>query len=147
MGSVQLFVFILMVQLFWSFGITIFAHTIPIEQQQFVSIYLDNPTGDTLQNIPLEVEDNTRNQLEIPVLDTVTLIMFTGNILMDLILNFLTAIPTMFILLVEGIVTFIPIEATLLKTLKLLLWVTATILYMIAIVTTLSNLRSSRGVN
>ena len=124
---------------------TTFAYTLPEDQIQFVSIYLDNPTAGVLRDISLDVEQNIGNQLSLPVLDTVTLIMFTGNILVDLILNFLTALPSMFILLIEGIALFVPIEATLLQTFEMLLWVTATVLYLIAITSTIANLRSSRG--
>ncbi len=124
---------------------TTFAYTLPEDQIQFVSIYLDNPTAGVLRDISLDVEQNIGNQLSLPVLDTVTLIMFTGNILVDLILNFLTALPSMFILIIEGIALFVPIEATLLQTFEMLLWVTATVLYLIAITSTIANLRSSRG--
>lgn len=147
MGSVNFFVFVIMVQLFWSFGATTFAYTLPDNQLQYVTIYTGHSTASTLQDVSIDVEENIESQVELPVIDAVTLIMFTGNLLVDLILNFLTAVPAMFILLIEGITLFIPIEATLLGTFKMLLWVTATVLYVIAIATTIANMRSSQGVN
>ena len=74
---------------------------------------------DTMDTLGPKIESNLGSQLRLPLIDAAALVFYSGNLVVDLLMNFMTAIPQMFTLLVEGIFTLMPIDANLQKYVKL----------------------------
>lgn len=131
-----------MVQLFWSFGVTMLVHALPADVVNSAALFSDNETADTLTEIGPIVEEKVTNQLQVQPLDIVTLIFYSGNLLIDLILNFVTAVPQMFVLIVAAFNLIVPMDPDQLSLLKLYVLTVAGVLYIVGFVTTITQLRS-----
>lgn len=87
---------ILVVQGFYGLGVTLLTHTLPSEMLGLVEASSD-VVGQDVSDTVSDVQGNLDSQTNIPVIGQLgALIFYSGNILIDLILNFLLAIPQMF---------------------------------------------------
>jgi len=83
---------------------------------------------------------------ELPLVDTATLVFYSGNIMLDLIGNFVTAIPQMVGLLLNGFFMLFPIDITLQKTLFYSTYAFISILYLFSLMAFITNMRSGGAV-
>ena len=113
MAKLDFFVYVLMVQLFWSFAVTMLIYAVPLQYSVAVTLFTTDPTASTLTTISPSVQTNIENQLSLQLIDIATLIYYSGNLIIDLILNFLGAVPQMFNLLIQALSIFVPIDAVL----------------------------------
>ena len=135
------------VQLFWALAITLLVATIPAAYLTPVALYTNSTSADTLENLGNELEGNVQNQLNLPLIDAAALVFYSGNIVVDLLLNFFTAVPQMFTLLLEGFFILIPIDAQLQTYVKLFAFTVIAVMYFIGLIAFLTNMRSGKGVN
>jgi len=142
MGSLGFFGHVILFQLFWSVAITGYSLVIPAEELQFVTLFTEDSTATTLQTTAPIVERSVQNQVSLPLIDAATLIFYSGNLIMSLILNFLTAIPQMAILGLNALFLFVPINPQLQTIFKLFILVGGTILYIISFISAITTLRS-----
>lgn len=147
MGMLKLLATIAMIQLFWSLSVTTLVSTIPAEHLNRVELFTDNSLAGSLDTMGADVEENFSSQLDIPLVDAGSLVFYSGNIVIDLMLNFVTALPQMISILVEGIFLFIPMDSQLQGTAKLFFFTITTILYFIGLIGYLTNIRSGANIN
>lgn len=145
MAGLNFFITVLMVQLFWSAGVTLYANSLPIDSLDRVQLFSSDSTANTLKTIGPKVQTNIGNQLNLSPLDAVTLIFYSGNLIIDLILNFMSAVPQMFVLVLVGFNTFVPVAGSAMETLKLFFFILVGVLYIIGFVTAITSLRSGIG--
>ena len=141
-GKLDFFLVVVMVQLFWSFGVTTLAYVLPTDQLTYSDMFVTDSTAGSLNTFGQKVQASTQNQMTIPAADVATLIFYSGNLIIDLILNFVTAFGQMFNLILHGVFLFIPINATVFTQLQLFIMVLAGVLYVVGFVNTLIGLRS-----
>lgn len=138
--------FILTIQLFWALGITLLVATIPVAYLSPVSLYIASSGADTLETIGPELESNLQNQVNLPIIDAAALVFYSGNLIIDLALNFLTAIPQIFTLILSGFFTLMPnIAPDVQKYLKLFVFTIITVMYFLGLISFLSKSRSGGG--
>lgn len=135
---------IVVIQLFYGTGITLLSYALPEDQITLISQYQTVSNVD-VTDISSQIQSNIQSQLNIPVVDIGTLVFHSGNLLVDMLINFFTAIPSMLTILISTFFAVFPVEAFLAAQIKLLVWVIASVLYFIAFLNFLMNIRSGRG--
>lgn len=133
------------VQLFYSMAMTALVYGLSMFVTMNSYELFTNNTGPDVDDIAEDIEGGFDNQFNIPVVDLGSLVFFSGNILADLILNFITAIPNMVNILISAFFLFIPIDATLQLTIKTWIVVALTIAYMLGTLAFLASIRTGRS--
>jgi hypothetical protein len=133
---------ILVVQLFYSFAITGLIYAMPAADQVQITEFTNVAAEYDQRTIAQEVEGTITKEFNIPVIELATLVYYSGNILLDLILNFATAVPQMFTILIGGFLKFFNFEAELAEAVLGFISALIMMLYVIAIASFLLNIRS-----
>jgi len=137
---------VLLVMLFYSFAITLISYAMPADARNYVTSFSEISSSLTLESVNSEVQDSLQAQSSIPVIDVGTLIFYSGNILIDLILNFVFAIPEMIGLLVNGIMMIFNIDSYFFAIVEIFFSVIVIIIYFIGLMEGLTALRSGRAI-
>lgn len=97
----------LMVMLFYGVSITIIAYTIPSGAASYSQSLTEGVSDSNLDYVSIseEVQSSLTQQKNIPLIDVGSLVFYSGNILLDLFLNFLGAIPQLLIAFINSILT------------------------------------------
>jgi len=133
------------VQLFWALGITLMVATIPAAHLEPVSLFVNASGSDTLETLGPQLEENLQNQIDLPLVDVAALVFYSGNLIVDLVLNFFTAIPQMFTLLLDGLFILMPnIAADIQIYLKLFVGTIISVMYFLGLISFLS--KSKAGI-
>jgi hypothetical protein len=110
MEAMDLFKAIIVVQLFFGFGMTLLAYAMPVDSLDYVTAFTDVSSSINLNDTASMVQENLQRQTNIPVVEIGALVFYSGNILIDLLLNFLFAIPEMIGLLIHGVMFLINVD-------------------------------------
>lgn len=143
--AMQLFKIVLIIHLFYSLGMTLFVHTIPTDALVYTEVFQSDEEGTTLEGVAGAVEDSLQSQKKIPVIELGALVFYSGNIILDLIVNFLTAIPQMVGMLVNGIMLLMNVDSYLFATVEIFFVAVISIFYIIGLMELLLTVRSGRS--
>lgn len=141
MDMMQLFKFIIIVQLFYSFSITSLAYAIPDDQLSYVTSFSDLADEISLEGVRDDIESSVSDQLDIPVIELGALIFYSGNIIIDLLLNFFFAIPEMIGLLINGFLILFNVDSYIFALAEIFAGVLVTVLYFVGLLQLLMNIR------
>jgi len=136
----------LIVQLFWSITITLLISTIPAANLTYLSWASDSPSASALSSVSSEMQSALNTSTTLPVVDTATLVFYSGNIVLDLIGNFVVAVPQMFTLLLTGLFMLFPIDYKLQDTIFIVSYSFISILYLFSLLAFVTNMRSGGNV-
>jgi hypothetical protein len=136
----------LIIMLFYSFSITGLVYVTPATARHYIYSYEDLANDFDFETIAGDVEENLQRQTNIPVVDVGALVFYSGNILLDLLLNFAFAIPQMFGLLLTGLTLFINIDSYIIWLLQAFISALMMALYMLGAIQLLAGIRSGRVV-
>lgn len=145
MGTiVNLFKVMLIVQLFYALSITLLTYSfagMPNALQQInpFSSITDTINIDSIGN---KVQGSMTRTLGIPLIDFGALILYSGNIFIDLLLNFYLAIPQMITILLNGLMTLFSLDTFILAYVEVFAAVLITAMYIISLVQLITNIRS-----
>jgi len=137
----------LMVQLFYAFAITLIVGLLPAEAVVYAQPFQDIGDDISLKDVSEDVQGSVDDQVSIPLVELGALVFYSGNILIDLILNFFTAIPQMVVLLIQGVTFFLPIPADAMAAFQLFLTVVVGVFYFINVLELLANIRTGRSIS
>lgn len=139
------FKFVIVLQLFFAFAVTGVSYAMPAEAKQYLTLF--EPEHEiSLGSVGSNIQNKMEKQMHVPIIDMGSLVFHSGNILVDMILNTLFAIPEMTTILVSGIVMLIPIDNYLAARVKLFLFAFIAAMYIISILSMIMNIRSQRGI-
>jgi hypothetical protein len=145
-GGLDPFKTMVTVQVFWSFVFTLLIYTMPgADQDQLSLITMANGTTN-LATIGNNFESAVTSQTNIPIVDIGALLFYSGNIIIDLILNFAFAIPEMFTMLLNLLFLIMPMPGNLDITVRLFFLALIGIGYAIGILQFVTNIRSGGNV-
>ncbi len=133
---------VLIVQLFYAFSITMIVYALPAASLADIAKFQQPTETFSEKYIADQVGESVEQQFDLPVVELAALVFYSGDIVLDLIVNFATAVPSMFTLLIEAFLLFINLDATLAFNIKLFFWIMISMLYFISVVTFLLNLRA-----
>jgi len=129
---------ILLFSMFYSLVMTLLAYsvTIPTEFAPEKGIH----------DIGLNVETLYSRSVGIIVLDLGALVFFTGNAVLDFLINFVTAVPSAITAVLGFAFSFTNLQADVINTVKNSLFMVAVALYVIALIAIILNVRARGGV-
>jgi len=136
---------LLWVMLFYSFVITMLAYSIPEDAKKYITGFSDLNSDIDFETIGSEVEESLQRQTNIPVIEMGALVFYSGNIFLDLILNFLFAFPEILGLLVNGIMLLFSVDTYLFAVVESFSIAAVTIFYMIGLIQMILGLRSGQS--
>lgn len=132
---------IVLVQLFFSVGITMLAYAMPEDSLSYVDMFSEATEGVGLEDVATDLQNNLDRQRDIPVVEIGSLVFYSGNILVDLLLNFVFAIPQMIGLLINGLVTLFGFDTYVWAYVELFAGAVVVSLYVIGMIQMLISLR------
>ena len=136
----------IMVQLFYAASITMLAYAIPAENRDYITSFSDLAEDIDLEGTSSRVQSSLEQQTNIPLIELGALVFFSGNILIDLILNFIFAIPQMVGLLVNGFMILFNVDTFIFAIVQLFASVVILVLYFISIIQLLMGARSGNTI-
>jgi hypothetical protein len=137
----DIFFAVILVQLIYAFGITILVYSLNGMNVDLNSM-LSLPDAPNIVNTTQKFEEQLQRTRNIPLIDLGALVFYSGNAFIDLIANFLTAIPQMVTFLLNVAIQLFPLEPTLAFYLKLFLEASLTIIYIWLLITFILSLFS-----
>lgn len=138
----DLFKMIIIIQLFYAFAITLLVYAVPADSLNYVTSFSDLASEIDLETVSTDIESSVQDQLNIPVVELGALIFYSGNIIIDLLLNFFFAIPEMIGLFINGFMLLFNVDSYIFAVVELFAGVIVTVLYFIGLIQLLGNLRS-----
>jgi hypothetical protein len=136
---------IIAIHLFYGTAITLMAYALPTEELNVLNQYQQPSQSLDTTEIAETIEENIQSQLSIPIVDIGALVFYSGNIIVDMLINFFTAIPSMLTIAISTFFTFFPVDAYIAAQIKILFWVFASLLYFIAFLNFILSIRSQGG--
>jgi len=128
------FKIVLVVQLFYAFGITLLTNAVPINTLGFVSSFSEVADTINLQQVSSDIQTSIERQANMPLIDVGSLIFFSGNIILDLLLNFAFAIPQMLNIFIGGVLLLLNVDAFIFVQLQIFIGVFISVLYFFALI-------------
>ena len=142
----KIFMTIIIVQSFYAIGITTFTYAIPDEALNYVTSISDLSTEIDIESTTEQIQESLERQTNIPVVELGALVFYSGNILIDLVLNFAFAIPQMFDLLINGVIQLIPVDVVIFGNIRIFVYVVIMAMYFISVINLIVGVRSGRTV-
>ena len=143
MNTFDYFKLIIIVQIFFGVSITIVSYAMPSDN--YIQLIESGHELD-LEETGEMITDAADRQTNIPILDMGALIFYSGNIVLDMILNSIFAIPSMVTTLVSVFTIFFPIDVTLQAYIGIAIFLIIGAIYIISILAFIINLRGGAGV-
>lgn len=135
-----------MVQLFYAFAITLLVYGMPVDSIDYVTSFSDVTNTVNLNNTGQLVQESLERQTNIPVIELGALVFYSGNILIDLLLNFAFAIPEMIGMMVNGLQQLLNIDSRMFATVEMFFAVLMVAFYFLGIIQLLAGVRSGRSI-
>ncbi len=136
----------IIVMLFYGVASTLFAYSLPDAEKNFLiawSFGEDVPTN--YYEISEKVEKNFEAQAKVGAVDVGVLVMFSGNLVLDLLLNTFNAIPSMAALFIKLFFQFFPIDENLAKHVILGVYGVVSVSWVLAVIQFITSVRTGRG--
>lgn len=144
MGVQNVFTIVILIQLFFSLGMTGISHYMPEDARNYIEPFKEFSDKTDFEDVQQKTQDNLEKQTNIPVIELGALVFYSGNLLLDFILNFAFAVPGMLTLLVKGVTTLVNVPQFAQVQLQLFVGVAVSVLYFISIIRFLVGIRSGR---
>jgi hypothetical protein len=135
---------VILIQLFYAASITIYTRAMPEEALDYVTSFSDVANEINLETVSDDVQDSLESQTNVPIVELGALVFYSGNILIDLLLNFAFAIPQMIALLLTGIEMLFDFHTGIAATVQLFATVSVTVFYFFGLIQLLTSVRSGR---
>lgn len=142
----NIFISFLMVSLFYAFAVTLIVPALPNSVQNQVIAYTNDAGIIDYTTLGTEVETTLQNQVNVPLLDFGALVFYSSSFLLNLMINFVTAIPQMLTMFLASIFIFFPVEQGLQIKIKMIFTFILSIFYFLGIIAFITNFRSGGGV-
>lgn len=144
--GLQIFTSFLLVSIFYAVAVTLIVPILPDVQGYQLVVGTNSNGVISITNLAASMQQGVTNQTNIPLLDFGALIFYSSNIIINLMLNFFTAIPQMITILFTAFFMMFPIAPGLATNFKIFFQAIVTIIYIIAILTFIMGTRTGRPV-
>ncbi len=145
MNALQLFTTLLLVQLFWSLGVSLIVPNMPNASSNQVVMFTNSNNTIELGTLQSSIKSGITDQQNIPLLEVGALVFYSSATILNIMINFFTAIPQMVTLLMAVMFLFIPLSTGLQITLQAWVFGIVTVLYFVALFTFLMGTRTNMG--
>lgn len=141
MDMMRLIMMVIVIQALWSTSITLYTHSLPGDVLVGSAFELGADVG----GLADDIQGNLERQTNIPVLDMGALVFYSGNILLDILVNFISAIPQMITMLISGIMFLFSIPEFVQDGIQVFATVVLTAMYLLSMMSMIMSFRSGRG--
>ena len=141
----QVFTALLMVQLFYAFAVTLVVPVLPAALENQVIQFTDEAGTINYTTLATEVEGTVENQVNIPLLDFGALVFYSSSFLLNLMINFITAIPQMLTIFINAIFIFIPVTQSVQIQIKTIFTVVVSLFYFLGLLAFITGFRGGSG--
>lgn len=132
---------IILISLFYSVCITSISRTIPSDALRFVSSFNTGGNFD-VEIVQAKIEQGVKQQTTLPIIDVGALVFYSGNIFLDLLLNFVFALPQLITMVIAGVGFLVSFDKELIVMVQTFLTAIISIMYFIGLIQMLLNIRS-----
>jgi len=146
MGTFSLVKAVLTIQLFYAFAITMLVYAMPAYDVANIALYQDPAADVNISTVQSQIESSTQQQLDVPLIDLGSLAFYSGNIIVDMMLNFLFAIPQMFTLLIGSFTMFLPLNSVLQQQVQNFVSIFVSVMYFLGILAFIMSIRTQGNV-
>jgi len=143
---VDLFKTMMIVQLFYSFCITLLIYGMPADAIDQVSSFSDITNRIDLNTVSTQFEESIEKQTNIPLVEVGALIFYSGNILLDLLLNFVFAIPEMIGIILNGLLLLISVDSGIVIIVETFTAAVIMVVYFLGLIQLITGLRTGRAI-
>jgi len=144
--GLQMFTALLLVQLFYALAVTLIVPTLPGISAYQVVAYTNSMGQTTISTAYAAVQGGVTNSQAIPLLAFGALIFYSAQIIINLMINFFTAIPQMITILFTTLFHLLPFANGAITTGFIAMFqVIVSIIYFIAVLTFLMSIVSGRS--
>lgn len=147
MGDLDYFWHAIEIQLLYSVIITLLMYSVPAADQTYLLHIGQASAASNPHQIANKFQDSLTRQQSFGVVDVAGLALYSGNLLIDLILNFFTAIPSMVTIVIKGIFLFIHVDPVVQTNIEVFAFSLLSIIYIISILSLLLSVRTGRQVS
>lgn len=140
----QLIVAGILIQLFFSVGMNLYVYALPDDAVNQAQVFTQSQSNLDLTETSDKVEETMGSFTDMPLYDVGALVFYSGNILLDLLINFLYALPAMFSILINGLENLFNFDSVITANIYIFASVAITIMYMIGLLNLLTSIRSGR---
>ena len=145
MNALQLFSALLIIQLFWSFGVTLMVPQLPNATSNEVLQFSAGYNLINLSELQSSTSQGVNDQANIPVVETGALIFYASVTILNLMVNFFAAVPQMVTLLIHILFMIIPFESSITSIVEAWVFGIVSILYTIVIFAFIAGTRTNLG--
>lgn len=146
MGEYDAFINVIVLVSFYSTAMLILANVLqPYSVNSRLLTQVNEPSTGAV-NIAEDIQSTTQSQLNIPLIDLGALVFYSGNILIDWIVNFFTAIPSMVTLLLALFGMLFSIDSFIMAQIKLGAYSLVILLYFASLIKMAISIRSRGSV-
>jgi len=135
------FMAIILLSLFYGFGSTLLIYATTPFSVDTNAVGSYRIQGVNATEIAARVGSATQSQLKIPIIEAGALLFYTGNILIDLMMNSFFAIPSLLTILTNSYFLFFSVDVILAMQLKIVLFAIASLAYFINLIGLLMEIR------
>lgn len=129
----------------YSLMITLLIYSLPTDSLTYVYELKSSPAYRETSDISSQFQSNIDQQRSFGVVERAALALYSGNILIDLLLNFFTAVPSMATIIMKGILIFMNLSDPLENALMSFTYAIVGIIYILSIILLLLDIRSGSG--
>lgn len=139
----QFFTAIMVAQIFFSVGINVITYTSPPTATSYFTNIFGINTAD-LTSLQTQLQGSLAEQSSMPLVELGALAFYSGNVILDLILNFAFALPEMVSIVLQSISLLFMLDPTIMNWIQVFIFVTFTVLYFFGIIGLLAAIRTGR---
>lgn len=139
----EFFKAIIIIQIFFGVSVSLIGYALP--DPQYLTL-AETPHEIDITEIGSDINKSLQNEISLPIAEMGFLMFYTGNILIDIILNSVFAIPEMITLIVGIFTSVFPIDVVISSYLKIFIMLAFSSIYILALIAFIVNLRSGSGV-
>lgn len=125
---------VVLVMAFFSFAMTTVTYALPSDVLDQVEPYTNVGSESDLDNISNTIQGGLQSQTDIPVIEVGALVFYSGIFVLDLLLNFIMAIPEMIGLLIFGISSLFNFNSAIVGYVQVFASILMVALYVISII-------------
>ena len=137
-------VVMLTVMALFSVAVSLYTHAMPPEMLNRITSFSDLSSTMNLEDMSNSVQGNLERQTKMPVVEMGAIVFYSGNMLLDLFLNFTFAIPEMVGLLIYSLTRIFSIDTVIIALVELLLGVVMIVWYFVSLLQLIIGIRSGR---
>jgi hypothetical protein len=134
------------VMLFYSVAITLVSYALPSDMREPLNIFSTNNVVVDIEETTGDLESVVDRQLNVPLFDLGALAFYSGNLVVDLFLNFIFAIPGLAQIVLSVLFMFIQIDVQMQLILKLFVGAVIMTGFVLMIITLILRVRSPGSV-